>query len=294
MIKIIFGGTSGGIVPTQNIDRGHVLNTCFGIIVGNPGDYTGIIIDNGTGIVNVVPEFQRHQVNRVYVFQTHYHSDHLNGIEANPYLFNESDKLMVFAGPKLEYNSPGKLAIAYLSMIGVKDLTGQTFGRFTIVEEETILEEEGFCRVEPYQQHLQEIKAINLPHPGGCLGYSFKLTDGEITKTIVIATDCELEATGEARKLANFAQEADAIILDCAFINLDWRKGCGHNSPQHVGNFLNMLEDKDSVRSIFLTHLDQKYSKLECKAAYTGCVRLEEDQILAIFSPRDNERVQIW
>src|SRR3989338_1671025 len=73
------------------------LTTSFGVVSGN----TGVFIDNGAGISNVVPFLlAQRDISKIYGLQTHYHLDHRNGLPTNRLLFMKGKVEKIFA-PKL-------------------------------------------------------------------------------------------------------------------------------------------------------------------------------------------------
>ena len=95
-LSIISGGTCGSN-PSTHAGRPR-LTTSFGIIRGTDG----IIIDNGSGVQNVVRHLQKEKVERVLMLQSHLHADHTDGLPQNSYLFQNKVPVMGIWVPKCE------------------------------------------------------------------------------------------------------------------------------------------------------------------------------------------------
>lgn len=202
-IEICFGGVSP-FGPRNG------LTTCYGFHVPatkkNPS--VGIIIDNGTGIHNVIKFMTKRQPQHIILLQTHLHLDHIIGIRFNKYLFgilaNTSCLITEYALAEMN-----RLVSPPLHPIAM---------RFA-----------GPSNLPSFQKYDVKITDHELPH-GSDVSTGFRIET--LGKVIVVATDCELRTTENQEKFAEWSKNAGVIILDMKYGSKEtYREGHGHNHP---------------------------------------------------------------
>lgn len=241
-LQVIAGGTCGTCVsPLQ--DRKSRLTTSFGIVI----DQMGIIIDHGYGILNVVPEFRRRNVENVIILQTHFHMDHIAGLSMNPYFFDRHLK-------SLSVWAPGRA--------GFNDAFDQAFSE----------QRWPLCPPRPNIHHFMDlldpdslpfgIRAFALNHPGGSVAYRIPHPSGDV----VIATDHEPNGITDA-SYARFVSGAGLLIADIQYRQSEYdgevgiggaealsRRDWGHATPELLLEVLGKCEQLP--RTLWVTHHD--------------------------------------
>jgi phosphoribosyl 1,2-cyclic phosphodiesterase len=260
------------VVPT-NIERQSRLNTSFGIIVKNSDlNSHGIIVDHGSGVVNVVSEFKKHKVSFFQFFQTHYHADHLNGIYYNPHIFSDDVRWSRFYGPTLWGGVTCSQALHNVfqcHQFPVKPRTDLDIVEF-IPGEDVKTGSTLFID--------QKVHTLSLNHNGGCVAYKMNVTDGEKAHTIVIATDCELVDETDQKSLAVFSSGVDALIIDCKWKDKDYKPGHGHNCPKLIIEMLKKCAPYPTY--VYLTHFASSYSTNEMQDIQQQIMRRLSIQVI--------------
>jgi ribonuclease BN (tRNA processing enzyme) len=221
------------------------------VVVATRGDdnRTGIIIDNGTGVVNVVEEFQRYAIGHVLILQTHYHLDHMSGLPQNPYLFKVANWQNVgMYGPKLY--RPCNDAVTGILQTHIHPANIDSRVRIRDLDEFNPKDWIG----------VTNLTHIKIPHPGGCVAYRLELCDGNRSIHIVIATDCELVTQEHTDRLSTFSQGCNLLVLDCQWFDDHYTACHGHNSITIVSGLIRQTKDLDQI---YLTHFDPRYSRYQ-------------------------------
>jgi len=236
--------TDGSVRVVRNTrnDFGD-LTTSLGVVVEN----TGIFIDNGTGIQNVVQFFTDSKVTRVYGLQTHFHGDHRNGIQNNTMLFRKDYVKAIYA-PRLNGGKTFKELVAEDFDPATWPLSPETFGvNLNIIQFEAgdTLDLDGIV-----------VKTLLINHPGGfkpgkAVAYRICLPDGDI----VVATDCELSDENDRKLYAEFISGAKLVYADVQYRDSEYagvrsigggmkmeRKGWGHSTPTMFAEMLKLVE----------------------------------------------------
>lgn len=101
-----------------------------------------------------------------------------------------------------------------------------------------------------------KVRALPLPHPGGCLAY--RISSG--AKTLIYATDYEFADpdSEEAALFTDFIAESDVMISDTQYTYLESvaKEGWGHSTSFSAMD----LAMKAGVRGFFLFHHDPEHS----------------------------------
>ncbi len=200
-IDICFGGVSP-------FGQQNGLTTCYGIYI--PATTTnlsvGIIIDNGTGIHNVMKFMTERQPQRMILLQTHLHLDHIIGVRFNKYLFGmlENTTCLITEYALAEMNRLVRPPLHPIDM------------RFV-----------GPSNLPSFEKYGVKIIDHELPH-GSDVSTGFRIE--ALGKVIVVATDCELKTTEDQVSFAKWSKNADMIILDMKYgIEEKYKEGHGHN-----------------------------------------------------------------
>mgnify|MGYP001559652217 CR=1 FL=1 len=251
--SVITGGTCGSN-PSIHEGRPH-LTTSFGITHGTDG----IIIDNGSGVQNVVRYLQKNNVERVFMLQSHLHADHTDGLPQNSYLFQNKVKVQGIWAPVCE-------GADFVTVWGQRfaphiwPVRPETFGI-------------GMPTLYPLTANLENsqflplgITAIRLNHPGGAVAYRIPHKRGDI----VIATDHEpTKETNES--YASFVSGARLLIADLQYRDSEYqgevgigggpamkRVGWGHATPKLLAAALAGCQPLP--KEICITHHDPNRS----------------------------------
>lgn len=224
----------GGVAPFRD---GGQPTTCYGIYVPETSDNVsiGIIIDNGTGIHNVLRFMKEKKPERTIQLQTHLHLDHLMGLRFNRLLF-----------------TPGGITHCLVPEVMLDEmcaLVRRPFHPVDMIPAPTEKHEEIFdaygVKIEPY----------TLPHPPD-YSTGFRITT--LGKTFVVATDCELAAEEDQQNFAEWSKNAGLIILDMEYSDHNYKKGFGHNCPSLV---IETLKKRASIGGknavLLLVHRDR-------------------------------------
>ncbi len=253
MYELIVGGCSGSNTPAHSRPIFGHLTTSFGLL--DRANRRGIVIDNGTGVQVVAKEMVNDKVAETTIVQTHFHSDHLEGLQLNGLLFGDTVQEIiapVLPGVKMldkiyhERFDPSAWPVAPSKSVGYLYFGAGISQRLKLP---------GNVWVD----------TLGLNHPGGCVGYRFTLPDGQV---IVIATDNELISEGPLRQeYGNFVSGADVLIADVQYTQDEYdgvvslgsrtvsRKGWGHSTPEMLAETLS-AHCKSWPRNIYLTHHD--------------------------------------
>lgn len=232
-IEICFGGVS----PLGPLNR---LTTCYGIYIpANKIDPSvSIIIDNGTGIHNVLKFMDKRKPERMILLQTHLHLDHLVGLRFNKYLFERTSSTHCLIHPYL---------LEYM----------ETLLSFPLHPVDMELLESNYDNLASFERYGVTITFHNLPH-GSEKSTGFRIET--LGKVIVVATDCELRTTDDQVSFAKWSKNATVIILDMEHTSEEtYRIGHGHNHPglihKTLGHWSN-ASNVDAKTHLVLVHRD--------------------------------------
>lgn len=205
-------GSTPSSGPNYVRHGGHT--TCFSLAGGSDAP---IVVDCGTGLV-FAPNLHPTTPTHFRVFLTHYHLDHLLGLQsfrpffeaANTFTFYghapagmtiEAAVAGVFAGPWF----PVRLeeVASTLEFVALGDAT-TTVGDVTV-------------------------SSLRLHHPQGATGYRFD----HDARSVVVATDHETGSAEIDRRLIEFASGADVLIHDAQYTPDEYASlhgGWGHST----------------------------------------------------------------
>ena len=232
MLSVTIHGVRGALPATgKNFSKYGGNTSCFEIGTED----SQIFIDAGTGFSSAkIAQGKK----KVYLLFTHLHHDHLQGLLFNPQLFIREQEIIVASalmnGAKLkrhvsEYFSPPFFPPSVFSYVNC----------LSFVDFEHFIRDNSPDLVVDY---------INLKHPGGAIGYSFRSG----SKKVVIAIDNEFELEQE-RQLLSFCENADILFWDGMYTNeeIENKKGWGHSTIEHAIYF---TENSDVKKTIICHH----------------------------------------
>jgi len=197
--RLVLHGARGSL-PASGFTRARYggNSTCFSL---HAVDAEPIVIDCGTGMAfapDLAPEGPTHY----QVFLTHYHLDHLLGLQAFRPFFDRRNQFTFYGYPA--------------GGVDVEQAISAIFTQpwFPIPLQE-VPSQRNFVKLDGLPLHIGpvEVTTIRLRHPQGITGY--KLNVGG--RSVVIATDHEAGQSAVDDSLTEFAAGADVLIHDAQF-----------------------------------------------------------------------------
>ena len=218
-MEVIFHGVRGS-TPTAHHDflvyGGNT--TCTEI---RSTDFQ-FIFDAGTGFQNLKILDDR----PVYLFFSHFHYDHIQGLPFNSQIFNPSNSVTISSGLVTSKELKSVFTRAFQPMYFPIPLV-ETLKNLSFYE---------FIDVQKQLNKICKIESISLHHPGGASGYFIK----ENNKKICIFLDHEFGQNSLVdNKMLEISKECDLVIWDGMFLNeeLKDKEGWGHSSIEQAINF---------------------------------------------------------
>lgn len=210
-------GARGSVVSSDANQRRTGSNTtCVAVTVA--GHVT--ILDAGTGLVPLGKFLGADRPHDLSLFLTHYHYDHVQGLNFFAPLASDQTKFTIHAGTAHSKDSTEDVLDALFSPpFCPNKLTGYpaqiTFGSFADRQPIPI---DGGAMLIPYQ----------LNHPSAAYGFRIEYQG----KVFAFAPDFELGDPAGDTALAALVQDADLALLDAMFTvdELETRRGYGHST----------------------------------------------------------------
>ena len=218
-MKIKFWGVRGSTPTPERRNSRYGGNTpCVEVRLANG---TLIVLDCGSGLralgKSLLREFGEHPIHG-YVFMTHFHWDHIQGIpfflplyrKGNVFLFHS----VLRKGLELRGAVEGQMVNPYFPV----DMTAMGAVRHFFDLDEN-----------PINLNNAIISSAPLSHPQECVAYRIEADGG----VFVFATDTEPGSPFHDRSLRDLAQGADVLVYDTQYTPeqlLGDRKGWGHSS----------------------------------------------------------------
>lgn len=176
-----------------------------------------VIFDAGTGLMNL-PERVWKEHEKVHVFFTHFHIDHMLGILTGPIFYDREAEVILYVPDEGGFHQA-------MNQMMQKPLWPVDMGAFRA---KVAIEELGHL---PCYIGDDKIAVSSLPlnHPGGAVAYRAEWNG----KSMVYATDCEIELQG-SQELEDFARDTQLFILDAQYIEEEYEghRGYGHSSVE--------------------------------------------------------------
>ena len=199
---------------------------------------TFIIIDAGTGIINVGPYVKKKKIKNLYILFTHYHWDHLQGLPFFNPIFD----------PDIEIEMFGKQNLRDIMSLQMKQ-------PFFPADYKTLPSKIKHSKIDSaFNIDDISVETVENNHPNGCLGMKF-IRDN---KSFVFMTDNEIfsptDMITSREEFVRFAEGSDYLIHDAQYTEEDMqeKEGWGHST------FSQAIElGRDAgVENIVLTHHD--------------------------------------
>lgn len=217
-MKFIIHGTRGSAPNANESFLKYGGNTtCFEVSTENQQ----IFCDAGTGFITA--DLLR-KTKDTFIFFSHFHHDHIQGLPFNSLLFNEGKNIVITSALRNKKDV-------------LETLQKYFSGSYFPVDVFDILKH---LSVQSYEKTLEKIKDeitvdfIPLNHPGGAVGYKFSSKK----KKIVILLDNEFYDQQES-DLISFCEDADLVVWDAMFTDeeLSFKRGWGHSSIEKAKDF---------------------------------------------------------
>lgn len=218
-MRIKFWGVRGSTpTPERRNSRYGGNTTCLEVRLANG---TLIILDCGSGLRSLGKSLVREYTERPihgYVFLTHFHWDHIQGIPFFPPLYKKGNAFLFHSvlrkGLELKGAVEGQMVNPYFPV----DMTVMgSLRHFYDLDEHSI------------NLHGAIISSAPLFHPQECVGYRIEADGG----VFVLATDTEPGSAFHDRSVRELARGADVLVYDAQYTPEQLqseKKGWGHSS----------------------------------------------------------------
>ncbi len=198
---------------------------------------THLIFDAGSGIVKLGHDLEG--VDKINLFFSHTHLDHINGLP----LFT----------PLLDSNNSIDFYSIHADL--EKVLSNQQKSYFFPKEFKDTASKKKFIKLDEGKAITignLEINSIRLNHPNG--SYAYKILDKKSNKSIVYATDGQYEVKTDLNRFYDFYKDVDVLIFDAQYTDAELinKIDYGHSSAS-IGID---IARKANVKKIFLFHMD--------------------------------------
>lgn len=240
-MQLNFWGVRGSVPAPERATWRYGGNTpCLEIRAGDQL----FILDAGTGIDplghRLAAEFASTSL-RAYLFLTHYHWDHVQGLPFFEPLYSAINSIDIFGPPPQDHGSAKLDAILHsLFRAPFCPVPAEEFRASTALRE--------LNGKSDFALGATRVRACPLNHPQGALAYRFDHNGA----SIVYATDHEPGQPEADRALRAFVHGADLLISDAHFLpqELAAKTGRGHGSWQASV----ALARDAGVKNLFLFH----------------------------------------
>lgn len=239
--------------PLESRGKFGSLTTSFAICCGDQG----VIVDNGTGVQHCVDFLSSAGIQKVALFQTHFHADHVDGLPFNKLLFQKGGIKRIYA-PALK-SGYFRDILAEKFQLRNWPVCPALFG--------VTHEHQDFSPGDTVYWGEWKVETLELNHPGGAVGYRFITPGGEV----VVATDHELEGSNDHR-YRRFVEGADLLLADVQYDLMEYeghtgigngaalsRKGWGHSTSNMLFEVLGRCQD--CPKKIGVVHHDPARSE---------------------------------
>lgn len=260
-----FRGTRGSYpTPKNNFLKFGGNTSCVEIYCGEQL----IILDSGTGIIDVGNEISKNNFNKqtTTIILSHIHQDHIQGLQFYKPLFNQNSTINLFGLNKSDENLKTTLKNILFDTVFPLNLEEikSNFQIFNFSPNQTILiNQTGKTEVIDTNskniktnENIIKISSFKIPHPKeGCLSIKIEYNN----KTLVYATDKESFDNDE--DFIDFCKNSNCLIHDAQYTKKDYnnkthpKKGYGHSTFDMAINVFN----KTGSKKLFFYHYDPDY-----------------------------------
>lgn len=234
---------------------------------------TVLVLDAGTGIVELGLELAERGAPSVQLFLTHLHLDHVEGLRFFAPMWNPAVELDIWGPPSPVSSLPERIARAFsppLFPIDLHDVPANV--RFRDVPRE------------PWELGGAAMSAALVLHPGPTLGFRIE-ADGSTLAYIPDHEPAFAGVTGRTREWisgAGVAEEVDVLLHDGQYSAGEYeeRVGWGHSSVDDAVAFADAVE----ARRLVLFHHeprhdDEELARLEERASELRGDRYEQPML---------------
>jgi phosphoribosyl 1,2-cyclic phosphodiesterase len=209
-----------------------------------------LVFDGGLGMIPLGP--QAFSEPEHLIFMSHLHYDHLTGLPFYAPLFGKSNRIRVFTPATMtsalaRYWSPPYFPLSLQDYPATIEILATPEGEIDLVDLMKLPSREG-------QPVLKTLFLDDTVHPkDGVMVYRVFYQG----RSIVYATDTELNAPGAMDAVSQFARGADLLICDTQYADKEYEgshQGWGHNSIDLTVR----LAELASVKQLVLFHHDPK------------------------------------
>ena len=202
-----------------------------------------IVLDAGSGLLKL-PQRVWREHEKVHVFLSHVHIDHLMGLLMCPMMYDETAEVTFYARDAKRLPEVFRQMMAEpLWPIGPEAFRAK-LSYHILDEESVVLGGTGALADEA----LATVTAMPVTHPGGSLAFRVQWS----AHCVVYATDCEPDEE-EERQLACFAKQSELFILDAQYTDEESEKcrGFGHLSMRAAAR---IIADSGAGKGLFFHH----------------------------------------
>ncbi|MBN1149639.1 MBL fold metallo-hydrolase [candidate division WOR-3 bacterium] len=224
-----------------------------------------IVFDAGTGLIPLGKSLQKDKCDRILLFLSHTHQDHILGLPFFKPIWITGKRIDIF-GPDLFdvklrdildtwFSAP--LAAFFIedaaAKITVNSVNQWDVLIFPLDSQEVIIVRNRSEKIEISENDAVMSIHKNFSHPkGGSFSYKISFRG----KTFCYVTDTENYQGGD-RKVGDFVKQSDLLVHDCHFSDEDYpdHQGFGHSS---LGNVVAQAK-RAEVKKLILFHLNPEY-----------------------------------
>ena len=277
--EITFWGTRGSI-PSPGKDKSKYGGNTSCVEVKLPNNQL-IILDAGTGIRELGKSLlHREKEVRAYIFLSHYHWDHIQGLPYFAPAYNAGNTLTILGAKHPQFPLENIFSSQMESIhfpVKSSSLSAHiTFNKLSLAN---------------HYVDDTEVKIIRANHPGTNFSYTLNF-DG---KKLVYMTDNEIlprvsrtksHIAYEREKFIRFIQGADILIHDAQYTDREYciKKGWGHSAwketvklavegeAKHLILFHHDPDHSDAVIDSFVKECKEKIKKLKSPMKCSGAM----------------------